>query len=203
MSSHDPASSAPIDIKPRSRVVTDGIEATTSRGMLRAVGMGDADYLKVVNDSLGLAAELEAQMAHVVATYQCEWKTAVTDPAVRTALLAEVDRAAHVIAQLLALADLERPPEDAGTPVDLLALAAECRIRELLAFVAALRALLDLVAEGRRADAVVRLLAGRVADLQHGLGEFAGRVIGGALEHQMFEKMREAGFAGGLSLLLH
>ena len=47
----------------------------------------------------------------------------VTDPAVRTALLAEVDRAAHVIAQLLALADLERPPEDAGTPVDLLALA--------------------------------------------------------------------------------
>jgi dihydroxy-acid dehydratase len=36
----------PIDIKPRSRVVTDGIEATTSRGMLRAVGMGDADWDK-------------------------------------------------------------------------------------------------------------------------------------------------------------
>jgi dihydroxy-acid dehydratase len=36
----------PIDIKPRSRVVTDGIEATTSRGMLRAVGMGDADWEK-------------------------------------------------------------------------------------------------------------------------------------------------------------
>ncbi|MGI6877480.1 dihydroxy-acid dehydratase [Microbacterium sp. gxy059] len=35
-----------IDIKPRSRVVTDGIEATTSRGMLRAVGMGDADWEK-------------------------------------------------------------------------------------------------------------------------------------------------------------
>ncbi len=34
------------DIKPRSRVVTDGIEATTSRGMLRAVGMGDADWDK-------------------------------------------------------------------------------------------------------------------------------------------------------------
>ncbi|GAA1728247.1 dihydroxy-acid dehydratase [Microbacterium paludicola] len=34
------------DIKPRSRVVTDGIEATTSRGMLRAVGMGDADWAK-------------------------------------------------------------------------------------------------------------------------------------------------------------
>ena len=35
-----------IDIKPRSRVVTDGIEATTSRGMLRAVGMGDDDWAK-------------------------------------------------------------------------------------------------------------------------------------------------------------
>ncbi len=35
-----------IDIKPRSRAVTDGIEATTSRGMLRAVGMGDADWEK-------------------------------------------------------------------------------------------------------------------------------------------------------------
>ncbi|WP_101846091.1 dihydroxy-acid dehydratase [Zhihengliuella sp. ISTPL4] len=46
MSSHDPSTSAPIDIKPRSRVVTDGIEATTSRGMLRAVGMGDADWDK-------------------------------------------------------------------------------------------------------------------------------------------------------------
>src|SRR6187402_666548 len=36
----------PVDLKPRSRTVTDGIEATTSRGMLRAVGMGDADWDK-------------------------------------------------------------------------------------------------------------------------------------------------------------
>ena len=41
-----PASDPNIDIKPRSRVVTDGIEATTSRGMLRAVGMGDEDWDK-------------------------------------------------------------------------------------------------------------------------------------------------------------
>ncbi|QGF23439.1 dihydroxy-acid dehydratase [Raineyella fluvialis] len=34
------------DIKPRSRVVTDGIHATASRGMLRAVGMGDDDWDK-------------------------------------------------------------------------------------------------------------------------------------------------------------
>jgi len=35
-----------VDPKPRSRAVTDGIEATTSRGMLRAVGMGDDDWDK-------------------------------------------------------------------------------------------------------------------------------------------------------------
>ena len=37
---------AGVDIKPRSRVVTDGLEATASRGMLRAVGMGDEDWEK-------------------------------------------------------------------------------------------------------------------------------------------------------------
>ncbi len=43
-----PAASAngAIDIKPRSRAVTDGLEATASRGMLRAVGMGDDDWVK-------------------------------------------------------------------------------------------------------------------------------------------------------------
>lgn len=46
---------------------------------------GGLDYLKdvLIQDSLGLAAELEAQMQHVVDTYQCEWKTAVTNPEVR------------------------------------------------------------------------------------------------------------------------
>ncbi len=33
-------------MKPRSRTVTDGIEALTSRGMLRGVGMGDGDWEK-------------------------------------------------------------------------------------------------------------------------------------------------------------
>ncbi|UTT61704.1 dihydroxy-acid dehydratase [Microcella humidisoli] len=41
------------DHKPRSRVVTDGIEATTSRGMLRAVGMGDDDWDKA---QIGIAS---------------------------------------------------------------------------------------------------------------------------------------------------
>ncbi|MCE0487453.1 dihydroxy-acid dehydratase [Ornithinimicrobium sediminis] len=34
------------DIKPRSRDVTDGLERTAARGMLRAVGMGDEDWEK-------------------------------------------------------------------------------------------------------------------------------------------------------------
>ena len=34
------------DIKPRSRDVTDGLERAAARGMLRAVGMGDEDFVK-------------------------------------------------------------------------------------------------------------------------------------------------------------
>lgn len=52
--SNAPGTSAPAaDHKPRSRTVTDGIEAMTSRGMLRAVGMGDADWDK---SQIGIAS---------------------------------------------------------------------------------------------------------------------------------------------------
>ncbi|WP_151638971.1 nitrite reductase large subunit NirB [Noviherbaspirillum aerium] len=46
---------------------------------------GGLDYLKevVVNDKLGLAVELEADMQHVVNTYACEWKNAVNDEQTR------------------------------------------------------------------------------------------------------------------------
>ncbi|MFT7774637.1 nitrite reductase large subunit NirB [Roseateles sp.] len=46
---------------------------------------GGLDYLRdvIVHDSLGLGAELEAQMQALVDSYQCEWKTAVTTPQVR------------------------------------------------------------------------------------------------------------------------
>ncbi|SAL29769.1 nitrite reductase large subunit NirB [Caballeronia telluris] len=46
---------------------------------------GGLDYLidVVVNDKLGLGADLEAEMAHVIDTYECEWKKAVTDPETR------------------------------------------------------------------------------------------------------------------------
>ena len=43
---------------------------------------GGLDYLKsvIVEDSLGLVADLEAEMAHVVGTYECEWKATIEDP---------------------------------------------------------------------------------------------------------------------------
>lgn len=34
----------------------------------------------VCEDALGIAQELEADMAHVVSTYECEWKNALADP---------------------------------------------------------------------------------------------------------------------------
>ena len=36
----------PVDVKPRSRDVTDGIRKAPARAMLRAVGMGDGDWEK-------------------------------------------------------------------------------------------------------------------------------------------------------------
>ncbi|MDY6799052.1 MAG: nitrite reductase large subunit NirB [Pseudomonadota bacterium] len=43
---------------------------------------GGLEYLKevVLEDSLGIGAELDQHMADLVDTYQCEWKTAVEDP---------------------------------------------------------------------------------------------------------------------------
>ena len=43
---------------------------------------GGLDYLKqvVIEDSLGIAEELEQQMNSIVDTYQCEWKTTIEDP---------------------------------------------------------------------------------------------------------------------------
>ena len=43
---------------------------------------GGLDYLRevVIEDKLGLAAELESEMAHCIAQYQCEWKTTLESP---------------------------------------------------------------------------------------------------------------------------
>jgi nitrite reductase (NADH) large subunit len=44
---------------------------------------GGLDYLRqvVIDDKLGVAAELEAEMARVLSAYECEWKKALNDPA--------------------------------------------------------------------------------------------------------------------------
>ena len=46
---------------------------------------GGLAYLQdvLIRDSLGLCAELQAQMQHVVDNYRCEWKEAVSDPETR------------------------------------------------------------------------------------------------------------------------
>jgi nitrite reductase (NADH) large subunit len=43
---------------------------------------GGLEYLQqvVCEDKLGIASELEADMARIVATYECEWKKAIEDP---------------------------------------------------------------------------------------------------------------------------
>lgn len=43
---------------------------------------GGIDYLKqvVIHDSLGIGEELEQEMAHLINTYECEWKATIEDP---------------------------------------------------------------------------------------------------------------------------
>lgn len=43
---------------------------------------GGIEYLKqvIVEDSLGICAELESQMSYLVNTYQCEWKATIENP---------------------------------------------------------------------------------------------------------------------------
>jgi dihydroxy-acid dehydratase len=77
-----------VDMKPRSRVVTDGLEATASRGMLRAVGMSDEDFPKPqigvasswneitpCNLSLDRLAQAVKQGVHAAGGYPLEFGT--------------------------------------------------------------------------------------------------------------------------------
>ncbi|EDY87643.1 nitrite reductase (NAD(P)H), large subunit [gamma proteobacterium HTCC5015] len=43
---------------------------------------GGLDYLRevIIEDKLGIGQELEEEMAHVISTYECEWKAAIEDP---------------------------------------------------------------------------------------------------------------------------
>ncbi|NCI79205.1 nitrite reductase large subunit NirB [Acinetobacter kanungonis] len=80
---------------------------------------GGLDYLKsvIVEDSLGLAAELECRMQHVVGTYQDEWRTAVEDPEIRkrfqTYINADADQQADPHIQFTQVRDQIRPLNDA------------------------------------------------------------------------------------------
>jgi dihydroxy-acid dehydratase len=81
-------SDSPVDIKPRSRTVTDGLEATASRGMLRAVGLGDEDFAKPqigiasswneitpCNLSLDRLAQASKEGVHAAGGYPLEFGT--------------------------------------------------------------------------------------------------------------------------------
>src|SRR6195952_4017604 len=76
------------DLKPRSREVTDGLERTAARGMLRAVGMRDGDFSKPqigvasswneitpCNLSLARLAEASKEGVHAAGGYPMEFGT--------------------------------------------------------------------------------------------------------------------------------
>lgn len=78
---------------------------------------GGIEYLRdvIVHDSLGIAQELEQEMARVVETYQCEWQTTLADPN-RLALFRTRVNAPATTGQprWQAICDLEEIPEQAG-----------------------------------------------------------------------------------------
>lgn len=69
---------------------------------------GGLDYLRrvVIDDALGIAQELEQDMAANIANYQCEWKTTIEDPA-------KVSRFRHFINSTDVDADVVFVPERA------------------------------------------------------------------------------------------
>lgn len=83
---------------------------------------GGLAYLKdvLLQDSLGLGAELEAQMQQVVDTYACEWKAAVSDPVTRQRFRSFVnsDQPDEHIVFVEERGQIRpaRPEERAGTP---------------------------------------------------------------------------------------
>ncbi len=81
------------DLKPRSRDVTVGLEKTASRGMLRAVGMGDEDWGKPqigvasswneitpCNLSLDRLAKAAKDGVHAGSGYPLEFERSVGSP---------------------------------------------------------------------------------------------------------------------------
>ncbi len=76
---------------------------------------GGLEYLRevIIDDSLGIADELEQEMQRVVDTYQCEWQTTLQDPG-RLAQFRTLDAAPVATKRWQAVCTLDEIPEEAG-----------------------------------------------------------------------------------------
>jgi len=76
---------------------------------------GGLEYLRevIIDDSLGIADELEQEMQRVVDTYQCEWQTTLQDPG-RLAQFRTLEAAPVATKRWQAVCTLDEIPEEAG-----------------------------------------------------------------------------------------
>lgn len=76
---------------------------------------GGLEYLRevIIDDSLGIADELEQEMQRVVDTYQCEWQTTLQDPG-RLAQFRTLDAAPVASKRWQAVCTLDEIPQEAG-----------------------------------------------------------------------------------------
>mgnify|MGYP000100110524 CR=1 FL=1 len=102
------------------------LDARLPRGLLPLEAEPLAEAANAALDRLAAAIRVQtafaADVAHELRTPLAAIRLradAIADAEARSALMAAVDRAGRVIAQLLALAELERPLESSGTTVDL------------------------------------------------------------------------------------
>ncbi len=78
---------------------------------------GGLAYLRevILEDSLGIAAELEQEMARIVESYQCEWQTTLADPGRLALFRSEVNEPAPASnRRWQAICAIEEIPEQAG-----------------------------------------------------------------------------------------
>ena len=78
---------------------------------------GGIDYLRevILEDSLGLGAELEQEMARIVETYQCEWQTTLNDPQQLAQFKTSINGDAPALGKpWQAICGVEEIPEQAG-----------------------------------------------------------------------------------------